>query len=333
MDFVRRWSRATELPVSSFLSRLKLYSSKWYYWQQCYGKIHEHNGWVPRDYWLEEWEKEAIIAFRMEHPLEGYRSLTFMMLDRDIVAVSPSSVYRVLKAAGLLKRWNRKVTKKGTGFTQPLHPHDHWHVDICYVNICCTFYYLCSILDGCSRFIVHWEIRKSMTEADVEVVVQRAREHFPDVYPRMISDNGPPFVARDFKEFIRISGMTHVRTSPYYPQSNGKIERWHQTLKGECIRPGTPLSVEDAQRLVSRFVAYYNTERLHSAIGYITPKDKLEGKEGTIFKERDRKLEEARQQRKINRSHDNCQDTISTSYINVSNQLRKMDNIPIPSEA
>jgi len=333
VDFVRRWSMATELPVAIFWSWLNICSSKWYYWQQCYGKVHAHNGWLPRDYWLEEWEKEAIITFRMEHPLEGYRSLTFMMLDFDIVAVSPSSVYRVLKTAGLLQRWNRKVSKKGTGFKQPLHPHEHWHVDICYVNICCTFYYLCSILDGCSRFIVHWEIRESMTEADVEVIVQRAREHFPDVYPRIISDNGPPFVAKDFKEFIRMSGMTHVRTSPYYPQSNGKIERWHQTLKGECIRPGTPLSLPDAQRLVRGFVEYYNTHRLHSAIGYITPKDKLEGKEETIFKERDRKLENARQQRKINRSHKLGQNNISTSYINISNQLRKMDNIPIPSEA
>jgi transposase InsO family protein len=183
-----------------------LSSSKWHYWKQSYGKVHEHNGWIPRDYWLEEWEKRAIVEFRTKHPLEGYRSLTFMMLDFDIVAVSPSSVYRVLKTAGLLQRWNRKVSKKGTGFKQPLHPHEHWHVDICYVNICCTFYYLCSILDGCSRFIVHWEIRQSMTEADVEVIVQRAREHFPDVYPRIISDNGPPFVAKDFKEFIRMSG-------------------------------------------------------------------------------------------------------------------------------
>ena len=172
-----------------------------------------------------------------------------------------------------------------------------------------------------------------MTEADVEVVIQRAREHFPNVYPRIISDNGPPFIARDFKGFIRMSGMTHVRTSPYYPQSNGKIERWHQTLKSECIRPGTPLSLKDAQRLVSRFVKYYNTERLHSAIGYITPKDKLEGKEETIFKERDRKLEEARQNRKIKRLHDNFQNNISTPCININNQLRKMDNIPIPSEA
>ena len=87
-----------------------------------------------------------------------------------------------------------------------------------------------------------------MTEAEVETIIQRARERFPGERPRIISDNGPQFIAKDFKEFIRICGMTHVRTSPYYPQSNGKMERWYKTLKGECIRVKTPLSLEDARR-------------------------------------------------------------------------------------
>jgi putative transposase len=122
------------------------------------------------------------------------------------------------------------------------------------------------------------------------------------VRPRVISDNGPQFIAKDFKEFIRISGMTHVRTSPYYPQSNGKIERWHKSLRGECIRPGTPLSLEDARRLVKGYVEHYNNVRLNSAIGYITPKDMLAGHQQEIQAERDRKLETAKEQRK-NRRH------------------------------
>ena len=119
--------------------------------------------------------------------------------------------------------------------------------------------------------------------------------------PRIISDNGPQFIAKDFKEFIRISGMTHVRTSPYYPQSNGKIERWHKSLKRECIRPGTPLSLEDARRLVEGYVEHYNNVRLNSAIGYIAPKDMLAGHQQEIQAERDRKLEAARKQRQIRR--------------------------------
>ena len=139
-----------------------------------------------------------------------------------------------------------------------------------------------------------------MTEADVETIIQRAREQYPDARPRIISDNGPQFIAKDFKEFIRICGMTHVRTSPYYPQSNGKIERWHR-LKVECIRPGTPLSLEDARRLVASYVRHYNDVRLHSAIGYVTPADKLAGRDTAIFAERDRKLEAARERRRAAR--------------------------------
>ena len=118
---------------------------------------------------------------------------------------------------------------------------------------------------------------------------------------RIISDNGPQFVAKDFKEFIRISGMTHVRTSPYYPQSNGKLERFHKTIKTECIRRGVPLSLDDARRIVKKYIEHYNTVRLHSAIGYVTPADKLNGRDREIFKERDRKLEEARELRKQKR--------------------------------
>src|SRR5207247_2268644 len=125
---------------------------------------------------------------------------------------------------------------------------------------------LCSILDGYSRFLVHWEIREQMEESAVQTIIQRAREQFPGEHPRIISDNGPQFIAKDFKEFIRIAGMTHVRTSPYYPQSNGKLERYHKTIKGECIRVKVPLSLEDARRLVADYVVHYNAARLHSAI-------------------------------------------------------------------
>ena len=275
--------------------------SKYYSWRSRYGKVNEHNAWIPRDFWLTDCEKQSIISYYHTHPLEGYRRLTYMMMDENILAASPSSVYRVLSKAGLLQRWNRKKSSKGNGFDQPIGAHEHWHIDISYINICGTFYYMCSILDGFSRYIVHWEIRKSMTEKDLEIILQRAREKFPNAKPRIISDNGPQFISKDFKEFIRISGMTHVRTSPYYPQSNGKLERYHKTIKGTCIRRKTPLTLNDAQRLVTDFVEHYNNKRLHSALGYIAPIDKLEGRAESIFAEREAKLAAARQTRKVMR--------------------------------
>src|SRR6266568_2797739 len=119
VDFVRRWSEASEIGAGRFVGWLGVSSSKFYDWRERYGRVNEHNGWVPRDFWLEDWEKQAIINFHLKNPLEGYRRLTFMMLDADIVAVSPSSVWRVLGQEGLLKKWNGKASKKGTGFEQP----------------------------------------------------------------------------------------------------------------------------------------------------------------------------------------------------------------------
>jgi transposase InsO family protein len=297
VDFVRGWAERCDLPRSRFLAWLGIGASKFHDWLQRFGKVNEHNAWIPRDHWLLDDEKERICTFARSHRLEGYRSLAFMMLDQDIVACSPSSVYRVLKNAGLLAGSSPSPSKKGTGFVQPLQPHEHWHIDVSHLNIAGTYYSLCSILDGYSRYVIHWEIRETMKEEETETIVQRAREKFPNARPRIITDNGPQFVAKNFKEFIRLCGMTHVTTSPYYPQSNGKKERWYRTLKGECIRPLTPLSLEDALRIVADFVLYYNTIRLHSALGYITPLDKLEGRDPHIFAERDRKLAEARERR------------------------------------
>jgi transposase InsO family protein len=162
-----------------------------------------------------------------------------------------------------------------------------------------TFFYLCSLLDGCSRYIVHWEIRETMTEADVELIIERARERFPDARPRIISDNGPQFIAKGFKEYVRLAGLTHVRISPGYPQSNGKIERWHKTLKGDAIRVRPPSSLAEARHIVGVFVDHYNHRRLHSAIGYITPADRLAGRQDAIWAERDRRLQESRERRRL----------------------------------
>jgi putative transposase len=298
---VTRWQERAEVSALRILQWLGVPEGTYYNWKQRYGKVNEHNAWIPRDHWLNEWEKQAIIDFHFEHPLEGYRRLTYMMLDANVVAAAPSTVYRILQRAGLIGRSQTKPSLKGTGFHQPLTPHQHWHIDVSYLNITGTFYYLISILDGYSRFIVHWEIRERSTELDVEVVLQRAREKFPGATPRIISDNGPQFVSREFKQYIRICGMTHVRTSPYYPQSNGKLERYHRTIKADCIRPGCPLTLQDAQRIVTKFVEDYNDRRLHSSLGYVTPRDKLLGREQEIFADRDRKLETARDRRKQER--------------------------------
>jgi putative transposase len=179
IDFVNRWADKAELPAGRFVGWLGISSSKFYDWKNRYGKVNEHNSWIPRDHWLEESEKKAILDFEFKFPLEGYRRLTFMMLDADVVAVSPSSVYRVLKQAGRIDAFNGSPSLKGTGFCQPLLPHQHWHVDISYINISGTFYYLASLLDGMSRSIIHWEIHESMTEPGSNCSFRRREKSSP----------------------------------------------------------------------------------------------------------------------------------------------------------
>jgi putative transposase len=208
IDFVTVWSGKTGITADRLIRWIGIHKQKFYDWKQRYGKVNEHNLWIPRDHWLTSIEKLAILDFFDRHPTEGYRRLTWMMNDARIVAASPTSVWRVLRAGGRLDRWNRKPSKKGTGFVQPLAPHDHWHTDIAYVNVAGTFYYLCTVLDGCSRYIVSWDLREQLTTAELEIIVEKGREAFPGVRPRIISDNGPQFISADFKEYIRLTGMT-----------------------------------------------------------------------------------------------------------------------------
>ena len=153
-----------------------------------------------------------------------------------------------------MDRRNVPSSKKDTGVIQRTKIHQDWQVDVSHINTFRTFYFLISVLDGLSRYIVHWELRETMKELDIEMVI-----------------------TNDFKAFVREYGLTHVRTSPYYPQSNGKLERWYGLFKSECIRPGSPATKEEAEKRIAKYVNCYNTVRLHSTNGYITPTDCLSG--------------------------------------------------------
>lgn len=150
-------------------------------------------------------------------------------LDADVVAVSPSTIYRVLKDAGWLKCWLPPKRTLRTGFEQPLKVHEHCHVDISYVNILGSLYFIITVLDGRSRYVAHDELRMHMAGYDVEIILQQAKEKFPEARPRLISDNGPQFISKDFKQFIRLSGFKHVRTSPVLPaeQWQARAVQWH----------------------------------------------------------------------------------------------------------
>lgn len=294
---VERLCEKTGVSLTTALHTLDIAKPRFFDWKRRFGDANRHNGLVPKSSWILPSEREAILKFFAANPMNGCKRLSYMMIDEDIAYVSHNTVYRVLQGAGLLDRKTDTSSLKGKGFDQPTRPHEQWHIDVSYINVGGTFYYLCSVLDGFSRFIVHWEIRASMTQADCQMILQRARELAGAPYARLISDNGPQFKAKQFKSFIKMCGMDQTFTSPYYPQSNGKIERWHRELKSNCIRVRQPQSFEEAKRFVGEFIEAYNYGRLHSAIGYVTPYDKLLGIDEELQIERRKKLTQARERR------------------------------------
>jgi putative transposase len=273
-------SKRSEMPVGILIRKLGISRSKYYSWLSRNDQPNRHNGQIPRYFWILPRERKAILNYCKDKLEEGYRRLTYMMLDDDIVAVSPSTTYRVLRAAGWLTRWSESRTvSAGKGFQQP-------------EGI--------TVMDGYSRMIVHHELRRSMKQYDVQITLQRAVEKYPDARPVLISDNGKQFLAKEFKEFLRFCGLRHVQTSPHYPQSNGKMERFYGTIKSEAIRRQSYLSIEDARNQIERYIKYYNEKRLHSSIYYLTPKDVFEENMEKKLKKRQRKLYLAAEKRKIN---------------------------------
>ena len=288
-----------QLSEEEIATNLGISRRKFFKWKQALGQEWEVGGNLPKAHWLEEWEKDKIVEFYKSHEQDGYRRCAYMMMDQDVVYAAPSTVYSVLKNKGAMRKKGVKVSKKGTGFEQPLQAHEHWHSDITNVSVGDTVYFLISILDGYSRSIIAWDLRDSMKAQDVGIVFERAKEKFPDATPRCISDNGSQYKGKEFAKFIKQNkGYTHVTTAPYYPQSNGKQERFHGNIKRECIRMKCPLTKDDATDVIGRYIEYYNNERLHSATGYVSPHDKLNGKAEDIQKKRDQNLKQRRQERR-----------------------------------
>ena len=172
---------------------------------------------MPKGHWILPEEREKIVAFKRRNPTVGGVRLAYMMLDQGVVAVSPSTVFRVLREAVLSSRWTLPEGRKASrqGFHQPKSPHEQWHTDIAYINLRGTHYFFISVLDGYSRAIVFWDLCLSMTTADVELVIQRALETLPKgmAKPRIISDNGPQYLSTEFRSYLRDQEVVHCSVS------------------------------------------------------------------------------------------------------------------------
>jgi len=310
VDTVENLASRTNLKKYELIDMLDFTESKYYDWKRRYGQENKDNGNVPKSHWILPEERERIIDYCEDRiTKKGYRKLAYEMLDKGIVAVSASTVYNVLKEEDMIiKDKESKVShrKKGEGYNQPESPHEQWHTDISYIKVDGQNYFLISVLDGYSRYILSHDLRVSMGTKDVENVVQKAVEKFEPDDVQLISDNGTQYVSNQFRTYVNeisdteiLNGeLDHVTTSVNYPQSNGKIERFHRTIKEESVRRDSYVSLEDARERIAEYIEYYNTERLHASLDYLTPEDKLYGREEQRKQERDKKLEKAKELRK-----------------------------------
>lgn len=295
------------------IKKIGISRSKYYEWRRRMGIENSHNNKIPHNNWLTPEEKESILLYVRENSSrnavfirDGYRRITYQMMDKGIVAASPTTVFNLLKSYDLLNKWNTKKTnKKGSGYIQPTAPHQEWHIDIKYVISRGFYMFLQCVLDGYSRYIVHWELRIHMTEYDAEITIERAREKFPGVNPKIITDNGPQYTAKDFEQYLNEVGLRHVRISVGYPQSNGKIERFHRSIEEECLRIQSMVDLKDIRERIGKYIEDYNTNRLHSSLNYLTPEDYLLGRQKFKLQERERKMKDALLKRKSYWSQNN----------------------------
>jgi len=291
---ISRFRDRMGLPLEFLLARAGISRRTWYEWIERQGIETKHNNNIPKNYYLTPEEERAIIAYIIDNPLKGYRVLCYEMVDKNIAFVSCSSVYNVIKRHNLGKKWAQMAEEAKKGFDQPEAVHEQWHIDFSYIKIQNSFYYFIGILDGYSRKMLNWKLCENMEGVNAEILVAQTKEMYPQAAnPRLISDNGGQFISKDFEELLALLEVRHTFTSANHPQSNGKLERFHRTLKTEHVRRTSYLEYQDACIRLAAWIAYYNCERLHSAIWYLTPNDVFHGRTAERLAERKEKLHNA----------------------------------------
>jgi hypothetical protein len=288
---IKRCKTMTGLPLEYLLKYAGVSRRTWYEWAGRRGVETKHNNNIPRNYYLTPTEEQAIIGYIIDNPLKGYRVLCYEMIDKNIAYVSCSSVYNVIIRHNLGKKWAEAQEMKKHGFDQPDAVHEQWHIDFSYIRIGGAFYYFLGVLDGYSRRMLAWRLCENMEGINAEILVTEAKELYPEAKDvRLISDNGSQFISKDFKELLELLELKQTFTSANHPQSNGKLERFHRTLKSEHVRSSAYLDYQDACIRMAQWIAYYNNVRLHSAIWYLTPDDVFYNRTSARLAERKEKL-------------------------------------------
>jgi transposase InsO family protein len=237
-------------------------------------------------------EDRRILATAREFPELSSRQLSAWITDNEGFAASESTVYRILRREGLVKRQETQLSAANEYHTKTTRPHQMWATDASYFRVVgWGYYYLVTVMDDYSRFILAWKLQKDMSANSLIEVVQEAVDTIgmTDVpvedRTKLLSDNGAGYVSRAFRDYLRLVGIGHILAAPFHPQTNGKVERYQQSLKREVnqLPYELPSQLEQA---IADFVDYYNYRRYHKALGNVTPADVLYGRREQILERR-----------------------------------------------
>jgi len=237
-------------------------------------------------------EERRILAVARGYPELSSRQLSAWVTDNEGFAVSESTVYRILRREGLVKRQEIQPAAAKEYHTKTTRPHQMWATDASYFRVVSWgYYYLVTVMDDYSRFILAWKLQKDMSANSLIEVVQGAvdatgmTEVIVEDRTKLLSDNGAGYVSRAFRDYLSLVGIGHILSAPFHPQTNGKVERYQQSLKREVNQLPYELPSQ-LEKAIADFVDYYNYRRYHKALGNVTPADVLYGRREEILERR-----------------------------------------------
>ena len=277
------------------LAELGVPRSTYYRWRQRrHGQGLEIHSQEKRRPWnqLTPEEDRKVLAASGDAPELSSRQLAAWITDNEGFAVSESTVYRILRREGLVKRQETQLTAAKEYHTKTTRPHQMWATDASYFRVIgWGYYYLVTVMDDYSRFILAWKLQRDMAaDSLIEVLQEAVDATGMDEAPvedrtKLLSDNGPGYVSRAFRDYLHLVGIRHILAAPFHPQTNGKVERYQQSLKREVNLLPCELPSQ-LERAIADFVDYYNYRRYHKALGNVTPADVLYGRRDAILARR-----------------------------------------------
>jgi putative transposase len=303
----------SELSLTKTLAELGIHKSTFYKWYNAYLKD-GYDGLADKpknrkQYWnaIPQEEKQLIIETALDYPERSSREIAFLFTDTHKRFVSESSVYRILKAQGLITSPAYDLSRASNEFKDKTHRvNQMWQTDFTYFKIIgWGWYYLSTVLDDYSRYIIHWQLGSTMKETDVENTINAAmiKSNLKlNEKPKLLSDNGSCYIAIDFKEYVKANDIQHIRGRTGHPQTQGKIERYHRSMKN-VIKLDVYHSPMELEAALQKFVHYYNYERYHEAIDNVRPDQKYYGKSNQLIERRNKIKQQTLKKRKQNYSH------------------------------